>query len=135
MGGVGVPDAVGHDLVKAEVQFCSPPAQGVQELGVQEGLPAREAEGAYSLGMGVLKEAHGRGNVESIGPFDRHAAVWTGQVALVSASEGEVIGAKGAGAAADRPALAATAGRKSSGHADCSDWGDRSQGMDGKNLP
>src|SRR5205085_11208793 len=65
-----------------------------QELGVQERLAAREAENAYSVGMGVLQKAQGDADVEPVGPFDGDTAVRTGQVALVGAGERQVIGPK-----------------------------------------
>ena len=62
--------------------------------------------------MGVLQEAQGGGDVQPVGPFDRHAAVRTAEVALVRPGEGQVIGAEGAGAPAHRADLAARAGRR-----------------------
>ena len=96
VGGVAVPDAVGHDLVEAEAQLGGPAAQRLHELGIQERLAAGEAEDLDALGVGVLQEAQGDGDVEAVGPLDRHAAVRAAEVALIGPGEGEVVGAEGA---------------------------------------
>ena len=57
--------------------------------------------------VSVFQETHRGGNVQAVGPFDGHAAVRTGEVALVRPGEGEIIGPKGARAPADGPAFAA----------------------------
>src|SRR5258708_39281081 len=51
------PDAVGDDLVETKTQLCRPAREGDDELRVEEGLPASEAEQLDALAMGVFKEA------------------------------------------------------------------------------
>jgi hypothetical protein len=85
---VSKPDAIRHDLVETHAKQARPAAQGLHKLRVKKRLAAGEAEDAYSLGMSILKEAHGRGDVQPVSPFDGDAAMGAGKVALVRAGEG-----------------------------------------------
>src|SRR5438132_13468072 len=101
------PNAVGDDLVKAEAEFRRPAAQGMHKLGVKEGLTSCEAENAYSIGTRGLEEAQRHANVEPVRPFNGNAAVGAGQVALIRAGKGQIVGTESSRAAADRPAWTA----------------------------
>src|SRR5205085_707832 len=61
---------------------------------VQERLAAGEAEDLDAIASRLFEETEGDGNGQALGPFDRHAAVRAGQVALVGAGERQVIRAK-----------------------------------------
>src|ERR1043165_3271605 len=65
--------------------------QGKQEFGIDKWLAAGEAEQANAVGVGVFQKADGRRDVEAVGPFDRHAAVGTAEVALISPRKRQVI--------------------------------------------
>src|SRR5205807_2299516 len=87
--------------------------QGEDELVIEERLAAGEAERRDALGEGVFEEADGGGDVEAIGPLDRHAAMRAGQVALVRSGEGEVVGPERARAPPHRPDVGAATGYRS----------------------
>src|SRR4051812_2917911 len=96
MGSAVMPNAVGHDLVEAEIQFGRSAGQGEQEFGIQKRLAAGEAERADAERVGGFQEADCRRDVEPVGPFDRHAAVRAVEIALIRAGKGDVPRAEGA---------------------------------------
>src|SRR5207245_8254157 len=96
------PDAVGHNLVKAAAQLGGAAAEGEEEFGIQKRLAAGEAEDADPIAIGVLQKSHGHVDLESVGPFDRHATVGTHEVALIGAGKGEVVGAESPRSPPDR---------------------------------
>src|SRR5712692_2744928 len=102
MDSVREPNTVGRNLIETETEFGRPAAHDVQKLRIKEGLPSGEAKNAYSIGMGVLQEAHGHRDRQALRPFDRHTAVRAAQIALVGAGEGKVIGTKRSCTAAHR---------------------------------
>jgi len=61
-----------------------------RKLGEQKRFAAGEAEDADAEAIRVFKETDSDGDVEPLGPFDRHAAMRAGEVALVRAGEGQV---------------------------------------------
>jgi hypothetical protein len=103
---VPLPDGVGHDFVKAKAQLSCATAQGDDEFRIQKRLSAGEPQRADAVAVRVLQETQGDSHVEAIGPFDRHAAMRTGQIALVGAGKRQIVGperaAPTAGAAAQR---------------------------------
>src|SRR5262249_18344775 len=93
--------------VVAKAEGGGPAAHGMQKLGVEERFAAGEAEGVNAVVPGALQESNRDSDVEPIGPFDRHAAVRTAEVALVGAGEGQVVGPKRPAAASHRPNVVA----------------------------
>jgi hypothetical protein len=103
MGPIGEPDAVGDNLIEMKAELGRSAAQRVHKLGIKEGLTPCEAKNAYAIGMGILQEAHRRRDRQPILPLNRDAAVWTGQVALVGAGEGKIVGTESSRTAAHGP--------------------------------
>src|SRR5579875_1518465 len=106
-----IPDAVAHNLVEAKPQFGSTAAQRKQKFWIEKRLAAGEAKDGNALSVCVFQEALGRSDVETIWPFDRHAAMRTGKIALIRPRERQIIGTKSTRTAADRADVAARIGR------------------------
>ena len=87
VAGVAMPDAVGHQLVEAEAQRRGPFRDRDEKLDVKEWFATREAQHLDAGRVSLFEKAERNGDVEAVGPFDRHAAMWTGQVALVDRSQ------------------------------------------------
>jgi hypothetical protein len=81
------PDAVGHDLVEAEAKLSGPPADCQHELRINKRLAAGQTQDANAVVMSLFHKPQGHGDIESVGPFNRHAAMRTGQVALIGSGE------------------------------------------------
>ncbi len=86
-----MPDAVGHELVEAEAEFRGAFGDRVEEFRVQKRLAAGEAERFDSGFVSLFEESYRGGDIEPVGPFNRHAAMWARKIALVRSGKREVV--------------------------------------------
>src|ERR1051326_5197950 len=108
-----MPDAVGRNLVEAKAKLGRSTRHGEDELGIEKRLAAGEAEDADALAVCVPQETESNVDPEAVGPFDGHTAVGAGEIALIRAGEGEIVGAEGAagGGSGDRGAWGGAIGK------------------------